>query len=336
VTLPPLRQADAALGMLAAAGFGCAVLASLVGVKPMALYGLAVTVLLLRSRGAVAPALLAAGGAVALPLALAVLGLVVSTMGMDWRWVRWEDAFLYPASAGLGWLAGMGLADRWTFGRIFGIVTAPAGGLLLAGVLVRWERWNAVAADSFGMLRQSYERAAEGASPEQVNSTLQALDWQMENWANISLGLAFIALTLMVAITLGASAALLQVLFRSPGPSLGFREMRPPDWLVWPVILLAVAALADWYRPELHLRPVAWNGLIALGAVYWLNGVSLIWHALVTFKAHPVVFVAAVVLLAIPQLRLAIVMVGLFDTWYEFRRRFELLARLRQARRESE
>jgi hypothetical protein len=337
VALPPLRQADAALGMLAAAGFGCAALTALLGLKPLALFGLAVVVLLLRARGALLPAALAAcGGAVVLPIALAVMTLVLTAAGMDWRWTRWDDVILYPAAVGLGWVAGVGISERWTFGRVFGIVTVPAGGLVLAGALVRWEQWHAVAADSFQMLRQVYEQPATGVNPEQATAALRALEWQLENWAYISLGMAFAVLALMVAATLGVVSRVLWTLYRMPGPSLGFREMRPPDWLVWPVILLAVAALADWHRPELHLRPVAWNGLIALGAVYWLNGVSLVWHALVTFKAHPFVFVAAVVMLAIPQLRLAVVMMGLFDTWYEFRRRFELLARLRQARRESE
>ena len=321
--------------MLAAAGFGVAVLAGLLGVKPVALFAFAAVVMLFRASGAMLPALLAAAAALGFALVLALIAPILTAFGAEWRWIRWEDALLYPASAGLGWLAGMGLAERWTFGRIFGMVTAPAGALALFGVLVRWEGWHAMAAASFETLGQTYGRSAEGTDPERAEAMRRALEWQMENWANISLGLSFVALALTVAAALGVTAGLLRMLHGMPGPSLGFREMRPPEWLVWPVILLAVMALADWHRPELHLRPVAWNGLIALGAVYWLNGVSLTWHALMTFKAHPFVIAAAVVVLAIPQFRLAVVMVGLFDTWYEFRRRFELLARLRQARREA-
>ena len=333
--MPPFRQADAFLGMLAAVGFLCAAILALLGLKPMALFGFAVVVMVFRARGAALPSILVVAGALALPILLTVVSQVLRASGIEWQWVRWEDFILYPAALGLGWLAGLGISERWTFGRIYGIVTVPAGGLLLAAVLLRWERWNMLAEAAFQGVTQAVERSAEGGNPEQAAVTLRALEWQLENWANISLGLAFVMMGLAVAVVFGVTGQVMRMLYGMPGPSLGFRHMRPPDWLVWPVILLALAALADWHRPELHLRPVAWNGLIALGAVYWLNGVSLTWHALMTLKAHPFVIVAAVVVLAIPQTRLAIVMVGLFDTWYEFRRRFELLARLRQARREA-
>jgi hypothetical protein len=60
--------------------------------------------------------------------------------------------------------------------------------------------------------------------------------------------------------------------------------MRPPEWRVWAVILALVAWLVDNRWPSDTVRVAAWNGAVALGAVYWLNGLGILLCAMEAFR----------------------------------------------------
>lgn len=320
--------------MVVAGAFGLAALAGLVGLKPAALFGFAAGIALLRARG-LSVAVAAVLTTCAYGAAGAVLSRLSAAAGLPWQPFGPEDILLYPAAAVLGWLAGVGFAERWTYGRLLGVMVAPTGVLLVVSVLLRWQEWAALGEEAYAAQLRSVQQAG-GATADHAVATVRALEWQVANWANISVGLAFAVMALGLAVSVAAAEWTLRLLHGYPGLSGRFRDFRPPDWLIWPVILLAVAAMADWHRPGLdYLRPVAWNGLIGLAAVYWLNGVSVIWHGLLTFKAHPLIIGAVAAFVVLLQMHPAVAMIGLFDTWYEFRRRFELLVRLRDARREA-
>lgn len=119
-----------------------------------------------------------------------------------------------------------------------------------------------------------------------------------------------------------------------PLPEGRFRTMRPPEWLVWAVILALVAWLVDNRWPSDTVRVAAWNGAVALGAVYWLNGLGILLCAMEAFRFRPglVVLVLALVFLLSQQQLLALV--GLVDIWFDQRLAAARLAEAWRTRRD--
>ena len=110
--------------------------------------------------------------------------------------------------------------------------------------------------------------------------------------------------------------------------------MRPPDWMVWLVILAAAAWFADRRWPGGPLRPVGWNAAIGLASVYSLNGLAILAYGMTVLGIKP--FIAGMIGLALvafgPQPLMAI---GLFDTWVDFRRRLKALEIARRMQMKS-
>jgi len=113
----------------------------------------------------------------------------------------------------------------------------------------------------------------------------------------------------------------------------GFRNFRPPDWLVWAAILSALGFFAYGRWPVALVRNVSWNAAIALAAVYWLNGLAVLVFALSALRLRP--FLAAAIFLGMvvyPGTHAVFCGVGFFDTWAEFRPRLRRAIAARRAR----
>jgi hypothetical protein len=102
--------------------------------------------------------------------------------------------------------------------------------------------------------------------------------------------------------------------------------MRPPEWLVWVVIATAALWFADRQWPSEALRIVSWNVAIGLLAVYALNGLGIIVYGIAAWKPHPLLFFALLMVFIWAGMAMLLPILGLFDTWSNFRAHIDRLA----------
>ena len=91
--------------------------------------------------------------------------------------------------------------------------------------------------------------------------------------------------------------------------------------------------------PNTALRTLCWNTALGLAAVYWLNGLSVLAYALGGVRAHPLMTVGAVLTffyLLYCDPVLVVSLVGLFDTWGDFRRKIDAIVTARRLREQSD
>jgi hypothetical protein len=247
--------------------------------------------------------------------------------------VLWGVAGLVLAAAVRG---------QWWYGRTVAALAAP----LLAGsglhALAHRDEFGQVARGFFSWLvvtAQQYARAETDAEAKQKFNVLSE-SWRSLQlyWPSIGFGL-FVVLIVLAAVVLAAltAAGLRHMLGRTAFRG-SFREMRPPDSLVWLGILLAALAFVDWRWQVPALRHISWNAGIGLSVVYFLNGLSVMIYVL-GVVGPPVLAPLALVLvfLTSAQAYPALFAVGLFDTWAEFRARLNRwVIRMRERAEEDE
>ncbi len=182
-------------------------------------------------------------------------------------------------------------------------------------------------------------RAAEFESPDGAGNAAFAgwLKWLDEHLVFVGYGLLFQGALFAAAVqaalffgwlraTAGEGAA--------PLPEGRFRTMRPPEWLVWAVILVLVTWLVDNRWPNDALRACAWNGAVALGAVYWLNGLGILLCATEAFRFRPGLVVLTVSLVFLLTQQQLLALVGLVDIWFDQRLAAARLAEAWRTRRD--
>lgn len=262
--------------------------------------------------------------------------------GAPWfGWAVGAGMLVYGLSAATGICLGAALR-RGTFGQCM----AVAAGITFAAVAA-YGIWN------WHMLREAMtvfvnariadlEQAASdsgAAKPEAMITGMKLVDAQ---WPYLNLGWSFGEVLVWAALAVGVCGAALR---RRPVESQGmpwsnsrlgrFRDMRPPDTLVWLAILLAVLCFVDRRWPHEGLRIVAWNSAAGLSFVYWLNGVGILLYAIGALQWNPILSFVVVLLLlgvwAFPVLGV----IGFFDTWWELRRRLDRIAEIRRLRGQS-
>ncbi len=145
----------------------------------------------------------------------------------------------------------------------------------------------------------------------------------LEAWAIVAHRLARGAVGIGAAIWLGVATvvyAALRTLAPAPGklrPSLA--RFAPWDGLVWVLICALGLVIVDMGKPG----TIGWNLLFFTSGVYWVRGLGVMDHSLARRGAVlPLRAVAsgALVLASLYILFLPVAAVGLFDTWFDFRR----------------
>lgn len=227
--------------------------------------------------------------------------------------------------AGLGFPLGLGIARRWTYGWIVAVVAGAAFLIFLLAVLTTWDTWNQQAAAYLdGRLVQA-KRAGDSVEP----AHFQRMLWLRDHWIDVGFGLLFGIMVIGASVALTVTAWFLRKRFNEPGPRGFFKEMRPPEVLVWLVIVTAALWFFDHRWPHAAVRAVSWNTAVALFMVYSLNGLSLLVYALDLLRPHVMVYiVTGVFLLYFGATILGLV--GLFDTWGEFRGKLDRFAAARK------
>ncbi len=242
-------------------------------------------------------------------------------------------AAVYACSVQLG--VGMGMAFRrhWTFGACVASITAAVYGVALYGMVSQWSVTRSqltIAVNS--MIARIEEVGRQGGGLNELR--VEQLKWIDLNWAYVGPGLLFG----FVLMGTTAAVAFLSVMVRRAQvtslPATRFRRMRTSEWLVWPAILVALLWFVDRRWPHEALRVLTWNSAMALTFVYALNGLSIIVYAMGAFQLGTAMaaIIAVVVFLSGAQ---TLVPLGLFDTWWDFRRVVDRLIQMRRMKGSS-
>lgn len=150
---------------------------------------------------------------------------------------------------------------------------------------------------------------------QDIEALKSGLDTIGQLMSRIYPALATLNLALIGIITAGiffAAAAKRSV----PLNSTPFAEFRTPDLLVWPTIAAGFAMLA----PSQMITTPALNLLVILGAIYFVQGLAVIFCIInrTEYKAMLKAF-AIILLVTQPYLAMIIAMIGIFDIWGDFR-----------------
>lgn len=241
-------------------------------------------------------------------------------------------ALAYAVGAGMGIVLALTFERRWTYGWQLTLATgagfAATGGIMLAAWETLRHEFTVFANNNIA----EFEKLAK-ADPnwaDVFHRSSETIRWIDLNYNFTTLGSAFGCVLFMAAFTV----CLLERWQRDPEARkrrkpTGFQRMRVPDWVVWLAIATALVWFADYHQHSPVLRIIAWNLATALNYLYLLNGLSVLFYALSVFKATAfgtfMVFSGVLLFGLMPFMGL----LGLFDTWYDFRLRFRRMAMLR-------
>ena len=213
-------------------------------------------------------------------------------------------------TASLGLVIGTGMARGLSYGRLAVLTTALPFSAFAAVVALRWDLWL-----SYGpALHQGI------AQTIQVPEIEGAMRWMLvDHWRDVGIGMVAAQIGLMSCMAVSATALCLRLRRAGSVPTSPFREARTPEWVVWLAIAAALAWFADQRWPQAGLRPVVWNTAMALAAVYWLNGLSIVAYGIHLWKPRRAIHIALLVVFALVCLRDILPFLGFFDTWVGFR-----------------
>jgi hypothetical protein len=239
-----------------------------------------------------------------------------------------EAGLLYALVATAGLPIGIGVVRHWTYGWTLAAVAGTAALAVVGGILESWEGWLA-------LCRVGHETFLAQFGKDLPPYLIEAFEWVKTHWAEVGAGFHF-SLVLMCSLgALWAALAILRRWYDVEGVQGSFREARVTEWLVWAAIAVAGLWFADRQWPDLGLRIVTWNTAIGLAAIYWLNGLSVLWYGLDVLRPGLMGYLGAVLLVVSFGIH-PICLIGLFDTWVNFRRLFDRIVTERKRREQAE
>lgn len=196
----------------------------------------------------------------------------------------------------------------------------------LGVVLPIWTVWQEAARSGVDTLMTSILQQA-GENENDIRAEyLPALEWLKAHIMEVEFGLMVWPVLASACIAVEVASRWVRKRFAIAGLRGSFRTMRVSEWLVWAVIATAAAWFIERQWPSGTLRVVSWNAAFGLAAVYWMNGLSV--GAYVVSVLHPpaLLLAAMIFLLVMSGAHSMLCFVGLFDTWWDFRRGADRLA----------
>ncbi|MCC6145210.1 MAG: DUF2232 domain-containing protein [Candidatus Hydrogenedentes bacterium] len=274
-------------------------------------------------------ALLLARGETARCLGVGLVAVLAAMLGS----AEISTALAYLLAAGAGVLLGLAFRRRWTFGRCVAATTAFVSALTGTFLALNYGPFRA---ESQAALAEWAEVATRQSSAAKEESMAIFFNWLSQHWDSLAAGMVFSQVLLMVTLAAGLCALWLRHVRPEAAPSTSFREMRMPEWLVWPAILAAVLLIIDQQWPQPVLRLISWNAAVALSTIYFLNGLAIVVYGLVAVRANTFFVAALFILLVYVWAHPMLTIIGFFDTWGEFRQKLDRLAAAISAREQSD
>jgi hypothetical protein len=215
---------------------------------------------------------------------------------------------------------GMWSRRGMTYGPLVAGTSAVVGAALVVALASEATTVDESLQAAYKELEHRIEDMGDRIDAETSKQILSIQQMTVEHWPYLIPGV-LVATTLF---SVALATAFMQFLARRVGaPSAPgrFRDMRPPDWLVWTAIGCALLGFADRESSNNALRIVAWNGGIVLAGIYWLNGIGILVTAVERIRWPIVVLPLVALALLTPHMNAMLTVVGFFDTWIEFRAR---------------
>ena len=200
--------------------------------------------------------------------------------------------------------------------RSLAMATLVAGGLGMVGVLVTYLLLGDVTDWWHQLLLTLFEPAIEAGGPLADRATVTAM---LANIARVMTGVAAAGMALNAIMCLYLARGWQAQLFNPDGFRSEFYELRLGRWPA----LVSLAFIAATLLPLGTVSHMAGEMLIVLLSLYMLQGLALI-HAIVAKrKLHMawLVVLYLVMLFVLPQLMAVVAVMGLVDSWLDFRRR---------------
>jgi len=239
-----------------------------------------------------------------------------------------QATLLYALVATAGLPIGIGVVRRWTYGWTLAAVAGTAAVAVVGGILENWEGWLAWSQSGYEAFAARYEK---GLPPQLI----EGMQWGRTHWGEVGVGLQFVLVLMGSLAALWAALAILRRRYEVEGIRGSFRVARVSEWLVWVAIAVAGLWFADRQWPDLGLRVFTWNTAIGLVAIYWLNGLSVLWYGLDVLRPGLLGYLG-VVLLVVSFSFHPVCLIGLFDTWVNFRRLFDRIVTEKKRREQAE
>lgn len=233
-------------------------------------------------------------------------------------------AVFYGAIASLGLLIGALALRQWPFGWIVAALSTAIFALVCGGMLWNWEQVRKDTSISLAARAEQFNEIEEADSSPQAGAMAETLRTMDREFEALIFGSVF-----MIAL-LSASFVLHVVQRAAPGAlqiRSRFALMRPPEGLVWLAIGLALLWFLELQFEARGLQIVVWNGGLALTAIYWINGLSIVYYAMERSMLGPMMRLAIGMAIVIFVLQTAPVFtaLGFFDTWLDLRKRYDRL-----------
>jgi MFS family permease len=241
-------------------------------------------------------------------------------------------ALALAAGAGMGVVLALAIQRNWSYGWQLTLLSGTGAAAMAGVILATWATLRK-AFTVFSNDLIAHVQTLEGANTQWI----ELMRWWDLNYENVAFGSAFCSVLTLSALTVG----LMERWRRDPEDRAkrkptGFQKMRVPDWVVWMAIAAALMWFADGRWPNPVLRAISWNAALGLLGLYWLNGLSIVLYAMSIFKATLfgmfMVFSGMIIFGFWPMLSI----IGFFDTWYDFRKRFRRIAILRSVSQRPE
>ncbi|MCC6796847.1 MAG: DUF2232 domain-containing protein [Candidatus Hydrogenedentes bacterium] len=227
----------------------------------------------------------------------------------------------------MGLPIGLGTSRGWTYGRV--VVATIATFSVLVGVYLKvcWASFNRIIDSMIAWFTEQLNLQAAEMGQELVDEQIAGLRWFGENKFALAVGIEFAVYLMLTCVLVSITVAILRRWFADPGTIGSFRDMRPPDWLVWGGIATAVLWYVEHqYGGGIELRFVTWNVAVGLSSIYFLNGCAVFIYGLSVLAPGLFLLVLLVFMFVMSGLYPALSMIGLFDTWANFRVRMDRLA----------
>lgn len=225
----------------------------------------------------------------------------------------------------MGWLVAWAVQRHVRYTRALMPLLLTVVGVQLTMSFATWES-NALARGQLLQLLQERLDSPEASGfSERYEQQLNMQILLLENWSDVVVGAAVggSLLGLCVMLTLVWRIAERTSHWRPAGR---FTDLRPQDAVVWLAIAAAGLLFWNYQAPQPMAQTVGWNLAIGLFALYMLNGLGVLTYGFEVLKPHPVLMLLVFFVLVFFGGVILMAMLGLFDTWGEFRKRIDARA----------
>ncbi|MFP6581384.1 MAG: DUF2232 domain-containing protein [Candidatus Hydrogenedentota bacterium] len=225
----------------------------------------------------------------------------------------------------MGWLIAWAIQQQVPYTKL---VTRLLGFVLIvqiATTAIRWEDGALERQELRARVQQQLDGPEAKSFTDQKVTNLNMQIWLLEHWQDVFVGFTFGGVLAGLCISI---SWIYRILRKTTGwvPIGTFTDLRPHDAVVWPAIVVALLWFWNSQDPQPWLQVIGYNGAIGLIALYGLNGLGILMYGLDVLKPNPILSLAFLLLLFILGGYMMLGVLGLFDTWGEFRKRIDARA----------